>query len=127
MLSLLLLQVPVLTGSASSTGDIRSRLVRLIPPAPPGTTSDALRTLLAHRLPSGIDGEQAARAEWRAIVEGKSTLWVGIPEDRKEIIRGIMSGQLVRSSSCSYAVAPQVFWYISKVRFFGGPIRTSHS
>ncbi|KAI0249470.1 UPF0052-domain-containing protein [Lactifluus subvellereus] len=73
-----------------SIGDIRSRLVRLIPPAPPGTTLEALRTLLAHRLPSGIDGEQAARAEWRSIVEGKSTLWVGIPEDRKEMIRGFL-------------------------------------
>ena len=83
--------------------------MRLIPPAPPATILDALRTLLAHRLPSGIDGEQAAREEWRTIVEGKSTLWVGIPEDRKEIIRGTMSGLLVRSFSCSYVVAPQVF------------------
>ncbi|KAH9983282.1 hypothetical protein BJV74DRAFT_851137 [Russula compacta] len=73
-----------------SIGDIRSRLVRLIPPAPPGTPLDALRTLLAHRLPSGADAEQAARAEWRTIVEGRSHLWAGIPEDRKEIIRGLL-------------------------------------
>ncbi|KAH9955726.1 UPF0052-domain-containing protein [Lactifluus volemus] len=73
-----------------SIGDIRSRLVRLIPPAPPGTTSDALRILLGHRLPSGIGGEQRAREEWRSIVEGKSNLWDGIPEDRKEMIRGFL-------------------------------------
>ncbi|KAI0292244.1 UPF0052-domain-containing protein [Multifurca ochricompacta] len=73
-----------------SIGDIRSRLVRLIPPAPPGTPLDTLRTLLAHRLPSGVDAEQAAREEWRTIVEGRSTLWVGIPEDRKETIRGFL-------------------------------------
>lgn len=70
------------------TGDIRSRLVRLIPPAPPGTPLDAVRTLLAHRLPSGADAEHAAREEWRTIVEGRSNLWAGIPEDRKETIRG---------------------------------------
>ncbi|KAH9991052.1 UPF0052-domain-containing protein [Russula vinacea] len=73
-----------------SIGDIRSRLVRLIPSAPPGTPLDALRILLAHRLPSGADAEQAAREEWRTIVEGRSNLWAGIPEDRKETIRGFL-------------------------------------
>jgi len=72
----------------SRVGDIRSRLVRLIPPAPHGTPLDSLRTLLAHRLPSGNDAERAARDEWRSIVEGRSSLWAGIPEDRKETIRG---------------------------------------
>lgn len=66
------------------SGDIRSRLVRLIPPAPPGSPLDALRTLLAYRLPAGA----AARDEWREIVEGKSPLWNGVPNDRKEAIRG---------------------------------------
>lgn len=65
-------------------GDIRSRPVRLIPPAQAGTPLDALRTLLAYRLPAGA----AARDEWRAIVEGRSPLWDGIPGDRKETIRG---------------------------------------
>jgi hypothetical protein len=74
--------------SRALAGDIRSRLVRLIPPAPPGTPLDALRTLLAYRLPSGNDAERAARDEWRSIVEGRSSLWTGIPEDRKETIRG---------------------------------------
>jgi hypothetical protein len=73
---------------APRTGDIRSRLVRLIPPARPETPLDAVRTLLAHRLPSGVDAESAAREEWRLIVEGRSRLWAGIPEDRKETIRG---------------------------------------
>ncbi|EIM91900.1 UPF0052-domain-containing protein [Stereum hirsutum FP-91666 SS1] len=69
-----------------SIGDIRSRLVRLIPPAPPGSPLDALRILLAYRLPVGA----AARDEWRAIVEGKSPLWNGVPNDRKEAIRGFL-------------------------------------
>ena len=69
------------------TGDIRSRLVRLIPPAGPGSTLDAIRNLLAYRLPAKCT-EQEARDEWRDIVEGRSRLWTGIPNDRKEMIRG---------------------------------------
>jgi hypothetical protein len=85
----------------SRAGDIRSRLVRLIPPAPSGTPLDALRTLLAHRLPSGNDAERAARDEWRSIVEGRSSLWAGIPEDRKETIRGTQQ----RAPSCSHCIS----------------------
>lgn len=69
------------------TGDIRSRLVRLIPPASPSSPLDAIRGLLAFRLP--MDDRQA-RDQWREIVEGKSSLWTGIPNDRKETIRGII-------------------------------------
>ncbi|KAG2050172.1 UPF0052-domain-containing protein [Suillus hirtellus] len=72
-----------------SIGDIRSRLVRLIPPAPLGSPLDAVRTLLSHRLPSNVS-ENDARAEWRAIIEGQSPLWSGIPNDRKEVIRGFL-------------------------------------
>jgi hypothetical protein len=68
-------------------GDIRSRLVRLIPPVEKGSPLDAIRTLLAHRLPSNAS-EKDAREEWRDIIEGRSRLWVGIPSDRKEMIRG---------------------------------------
>lgn len=89
-----------------SIGDIRSRLVRLIPPAPPGTPLDALRTLLAYRLPSGNDAERAARDEWRSIVEGRSSLWTGIPEDRKETIRGFLvyfEGEILRRAHKSFS------------------------
>jgi hypothetical protein len=68
-------------------GDIRSRLVRLIPLAPPGSPLDAVRTLLSYRLPSNVS-ENEARVEWRGIIEGQSPLWSGIPNDRKEVIRG---------------------------------------
>ncbi|KAI3622528.1 maternal effect embryo arrest 18 protein [Moniliophthora roreri] len=70
-----------------SIGDIRSRLIRLIPHAPPSSPLDAIRTLLAYRLPVHYS-ECQAREEWRDIVEGKSHLWHGIPTDRKETIRG---------------------------------------
>ncbi|KJA29378.1 hypothetical protein HYPSUDRAFT_61398 [Hypholoma sublateritium FD-334 SS-4] len=72
-----------------SIGDIRSRLVRLIPPAPASSPLDAIRRLLAHRL-SSKSSEREARDEWRDIVEGRSKLWKGIPSDRKETIRGFL-------------------------------------
>ncbi|PIL30733.1 hypothetical protein GSI_06901 [Ganoderma sinense ZZ0214-1] len=72
-----------------SIGDIRSRLVRLIPPADPGSPLDAIRNLLAYRLPAKCT-EQEARDEWRDIVEGRSLLWAGIPNDRKEMIRAFL-------------------------------------
>ncbi|KAK2461746.1 hypothetical protein APHAL10511_006209 [Amanita phalloides] len=69
-----------------SIGDIRSRLIRLIPTAPASSPLYAIQSLLAYRLPAGhIDKE--ARDQWREIVEGKSKLWLGIPHDRKETIR----------------------------------------
>ncbi|KAF9263103.1 UPF0052-domain-containing protein [Marasmius fiardii PR-910] len=72
-----------------SIGDIRSRLIRLIPSAPPASPLDAIRTLLAYRLPTSYT-EKQAREEWRDIVEGKSHLWHRIPTDRKETIRGFL-------------------------------------
>ncbi|KAF8746251.1 hypothetical protein AX14_000049 [Amanita brunnescens Koide BX004] len=69
-----------------SIGDIRSRLVRLIPTAPPSLPLNAIRELLAYRLPAKCT-EKEAREQWREIVEGKSKLWLGIPHDRKETIR----------------------------------------
>ncbi|PSR83271.1 hypothetical protein PHLCEN_2v5775 [Hermanssonia centrifuga] len=72
-----------------SIGDIRSRLIRLIPPAPQSSPLDSIRNLLAYRFPAHCS-EREARDEWREIVEGRSTLWTGIPNDRKELIRGIV-------------------------------------
>ncbi|CCO27855.1 putative protein YNL011C [Rhizoctonia solani AG-1 IB] len=70
-----------------SIGDIRSRLIRLIPPGPPPAA--AIKNLLSYRFPSDCSGREA-RELWRDIVEGKSKLWVGIPPDRKETIRGFL-------------------------------------
>ncbi|KAJ8520366.1 hypothetical protein ONZ45_g2827 [Pleurotus djamor] len=72
-----------------SIGDIRSRLIRLIPSAPPSSPLEAIRNLLSYRLPSRCT-EKQARDEWRDIVEGRSALWAGIPNDRKETIRGFL-------------------------------------
>ena len=76
-----------LTHVPVTQGDIRSRLIRLIPTVEKGSPLDAIRTLLAYRLSSSAS-EKDARDEWRDIVEGRSHLWAGIPSDRKEMIRG---------------------------------------
>lgn len=72
-----------------SIGDIRSRLIRLIPDTSPTSPLYAIRTLLAHRVPPALS-EDEARAQWREIVEGHSSLWHDIPADRKEMIRGFL-------------------------------------
>lgn len=72
-----------------SIGDIRSRLIRLIPDMPSTSPLGAIRTLLGHRIPPSLS-EDEARAQWREIVEGHSVLWKGIPADRKETIRGFL-------------------------------------
>jgi hypothetical protein len=59
-----------------SIGDIRSRLIRLIPR--PLTPSDvALKRLLEHRLPATRTSAEL-KAEWLEIVEGHSNLWRGV-------------------------------------------------
>jgi hypothetical protein len=70
-----------------SPGDIRSRLVRLIPDTPGDQALSAIRRLVSFRIPVDLS-DYAAREVWRDIVEGKSSLWEGIPLDRKETIRG---------------------------------------
>lgn len=83
--------------SSVNQGDIRSRLIRLIPTVEKGSPLDAIRALLAHRLSSNAS-EKDAREEWRDIVEGRSSLWAGIPSDRKEMIRG---QQPINSEVCA--------------------------
>ncbi|KAG8850154.1 hypothetical protein FRB96_000529 [Tulasnella sp. 330] len=80
---------PLSTYYTEIIGDIRSRLIRLIPITSPRSPTEAIRGLLSHRL-SVNHTEKTAREEWRDIVEGRSPLWRGIPLDRKETIRGFL-------------------------------------
>ncbi|KAL8793966.1 MAG: hypothetical protein Q9195_003479 [Heterodermia aff. obscurata] len=64
-------------------GDIRSRLVRLIPP-----THAAIRTLFNHRLPSSPD---LAQSEFLTLLLGTSPLWLPIPTAQALLIRSILS------------------------------------
>ncbi|GAA6003466.1 uncharacterized protein JCM10292_001604 [Rhodotorula paludigena] len=73
-------------------GDIRSRLIRLIPPSPPSSPLDCIRRLLEYRLPGDGSGKShtEVKGEWHEIVEGTHRLWRGIPGDRKETIRAFL-------------------------------------
>ncbi|KAF2705938.1 UPF0052-domain-containing protein [Pleomassaria siparia CBS 279.74] len=71
-------------------GDVRSRLVRLIPDDPDHDDSEkaALKGFFNHRLPkSRIDAKQ----EWLQIVEADHVLWLNISTAKKELIRSVLN------------------------------------
>lgn len=70
-------------------GDVRSRLVRLIPRLPHSSEREAIGHLLSYRL-SGSDGREA-RGEWAEIVDGTSSLWHGISSAKKELLRSFFN------------------------------------
>lgn len=70
-------------------GDVRSRLVRLIPNQPPSPERSAISSLFNHRL-SSTSSVDAAN-EWQLIVSGTSELWHGIPSAKKELIRSFLN------------------------------------
>lgn len=123
-----------------SIGDIRSRLIRLIPrtntssqstpiltPIPDAQSNlsrdsryphhydevgrggeqaerargiQAVHDLFGHRFDATCS-EREARDRWMELVEGRSRLWEGVPEDRKECIRcEFRLGELSFSSVC---------------------------
>ncbi|KAI1317481.1 hypothetical protein EDD11_008418 [Mortierella claussenii] len=77
----------VLDGPA--IGDIRSRLIRLIKPDPLDIGRTAIQELLGYRLPGHGDAS-AIKNEWVEIVEGSHRLWMHIPSEKKEVIRGFL-------------------------------------
>ncbi|SLM38828.1 LPPG:FO 2-phospho-L-lactate transferase CofD/UPF0052 [Lasallia pustulata] len=64
-------------------GDVRSRLVRLIPPS-----HTSIRTLFNHRLPPN---PSAAHSEWLSVIDGTSALWPSIPPPQRQLIRSILN------------------------------------
>ncbi|OCT45146.1 hypothetical protein CLCR_05739 [Cladophialophora carrionii] len=70
-------------------GDVRSRLVRLIPTHPPSIERSAISNLFNHRLSSTSAADAAA--SWQAIVWGTSPLWRDIPAAKKELIRAFLN------------------------------------
>ncbi|KAK3708315.1 hypothetical protein LTR37_011580 [Vermiconidia calcicola] len=67
-------------------GDVRSRLVRLIPESSAETI--AIKAFFNHRLPSSY---AAARVEWLDIVEANHALWTGISSPKRELIRSFLN------------------------------------
>ncbi|KAK5044813.1 hypothetical protein LTR84_010469 [Exophiala bonariae] len=70
-------------------GDVRSRLVRLIPINPPSPEKSAISTLFNHRLSSSSSTDAAA--EWQLIVSGTSDLWHDISSAKRELIRSFFN------------------------------------
>ena len=70
-------------------GDVRSRLVRLIPSQPPSVERSAIAALFNHRLSSTCTLQAAT--EWQSIVSGTSSLWRAIPSAKKELIRSFFN------------------------------------
>lgn len=70
-------------------GDVRSRLVRLIPINPPSPEKSAISTLFNHRLSSTSSVDAAA--EWQLIVSGTSELWRDISSAKRELIRSFFN------------------------------------
>ncbi|KAI9847008.1 MAG: hypothetical protein M1837_003364 [Sclerophora amabilis] len=69
-------------------GDIRSRLVRLIPTRPSNAENAAIREFFNHRLSPCTE---TARLEWLDIVESRSPLWTSISTSKKELIRSFLN------------------------------------
>ncbi|KAK2754535.1 hypothetical protein FQN54_006936 [Arachnomyces sp. PD_36] len=69
-------------------GDVRSRLVRLIPQCPAGSERAAVKTLFNYRLKPAC---REARSQWDSIVDGTSPLWNGITPAKKELIRSFFN------------------------------------
>ncbi|KAL1993202.1 hypothetical protein VTN49DRAFT_3151 [Thermomyces lanuginosus] len=69
-------------------GDVRSRLVRLIPDAPPESERAAIKRLFNHRLDTN---SSVAKESWQSIVDGTSYLWDGISPAKKELIRSFFN------------------------------------
>ncbi|OOF93217.1 hypothetical protein ASPCADRAFT_53952 [Aspergillus carbonarius ITEM 5010] len=69
-------------------GDVRSRLVRLIPDSPPNSERAAIKALFNHRLPADAT---RAHGEWHSIVDGTSGLWTAITPAKRELIRSFFN------------------------------------
>ncbi|KAI0173232.1 UPF0052-domain-containing protein [Hypoxylon sp. FL1284] len=69
-------------------GDIRSRLVRLIPGSDTDAERASIKDLFNHRLSS--DPLQA-RLQWLDIVEGRDELWANISSEKRELIRSVFN------------------------------------
>ncbi|KAI9894283.1 MAG: hypothetical protein M1814_004137 [Vezdaea aestivalis] len=108
-------------------GDLRSRLVRLIPSSTPEKA--ALKILFNHRLSSS---PAVARDEWLAIVEATHSLWDPIPSEKKELIRSFfnfLNLELVKrirpSSAFNFQSASLGNLFLTGARLFSGSLESA--
>ncbi|KAI1148590.1 UPF0052 domain protein [Nemania diffusa] len=110
-------------------GDVRSRLVRLIPHSDADAERASLKSLFNHRLSSD---PYAARSEWLDIVEGRHELWTDISSEKRELIRSIfnhMNMEIVKrarpSSVFNFAKASIGNLFLTGARLFTGSLESA--
>ncbi|KAL4867571.1 hypothetical protein BDV12DRAFT_209826 [Aspergillus spectabilis] len=110
-------------------GDVRSRLVRLIPPSPPNSERAAIKTLFNYRLPVN----DSAHSEWLCIVDGTSPLWRSIAPAKKELIRSffnlfnleILKRARPPTSSFDFSSASVGNLFLTGARLFSGSFESA--
>ncbi|ORY59642.1 uncharacterized protein BCR38DRAFT_445099 [Pseudomassariella vexata] len=110
-------------------GDIRSRLVRLIPNSESNADLAATKALFNHRLSSDPD---KARSEWLDVVEGRHELWGQISSDKRELIRSffnLVNLEIVKrarpSSTFNFGRAAVGNLFLTGGRLFSGSLESS--
>ncbi|GAB7345632.1 hypothetical protein MBLNU457_3927t1 [Dothideomycetes sp. NU457] len=108
-------------------GDLRSRLVRLIPDN--DQESAAIKAFFNYRLPSDYN---TARHEWLDIVEANHALWNNISTPKKELIRSFLSvvnleivKRLRPSSKFDYSKAAIGNLFLTGARLFTGSLESA--
>ncbi|KAI5266499.1 UPF0052-domain-containing protein [Aureobasidium subglaciale] len=111
-------------------GDLRSRLVRLIPDnGDPSSEASAIKELFNHRLPSE---PKEARLEWLEIVESLHPLWRQISTPKKELIRSflnLVNQEIVKrmrpSSRFDFSSASIGNLFLTGARLFSGSLESA--
>ncbi|CAN8106208.1 unnamed protein product [Discula destructiva] len=112
-----------------SVGDVRSRLVRLIPNHNGDSERTALKQLFEHRLSAD---PPKARAEWLDIVEARHFLWTFISSQKKELIRSVLNTlnlEIVKrnrpTSVFNFAEASVGNLFLTGARLFSGSFESA--
>ncbi|KAF3093917.1 hypothetical protein TWF102_007741 [Orbilia oligospora] len=110
-------------------GDIRSRLVRLVPDDTEDEERLRIKGLLNYRLPPSAE---AARHEWNLIVEGTHQNWDGIPSEKKELLRSffiLVAGEITKrtrpTSTFNFQLASLGNLFITGCRLFFGSLESA--
>jgi 2-phospho-L-lactate transferase/gluconeogenesis factor (CofD/UPF0052 family) len=110
-------------------GDIRSRLVRLIPDPNGDEERTALKALFEYRL---TKDPIKARAEWLDIVEARHLLWTFISSQKRELIRSMLNTlnlEIVKrarpSSVFNFAEASLGNMFLTGARLFTGSLESA--
>ncbi|KAI5917576.1 hypothetical protein F4810DRAFT_704788 [Camillea tinctor] len=110
-------------------GDIRSRLVRLIPESDTDLGGASVKELFNHRLsPDPLQ----ARSEWLDIVEGRHKIWANVASEKRELIRSIfnlMNLEIVKrarpSSVFNFSKASIGNLFLTGARVFTGSLESA--